>query len=179
MATQTELLERQEVATNELEVLKGLFHQFLNGPANASVVTEAGTIPTLSGLIEEVRLRVGQRRNPINYSVFELLRYEEQAEPMFMLVTDVPLWFTADLLNSYFRLGTAPSGAEVKFNLNINGTVYVITFAAGSTVGTVAALGAAIAVPAGSVITLSLAGPSYAAKGFAMTLVGLVEAPTP
>lgn len=179
MATQSELLERQEIATNELEALKGLFHQFLNGPANASVVTEAGTIPTLSGLVEEVRQRVGQRRNPINYSVYELLRYEEQAEPMFALVTDVPLWFTADLLNSYFRLLTGPSGSAITFNLNINGTVYVITYAAGSTTGTVAALGAGIAVPAGSLITLTLGGSSYAAKGFAMTLVGLVEAPTP
>lgn len=177
MATQTELLERQEQATDELEALKGLFHSFLHGAANQSVVTEAGTIPTLAGLVEEIRQRVGTRRNPISYSVHDLLRYEDNAEPLFALVVDTKLWFTADLANSYFRLLQAPSGAAISFRLTINGNLYLINFAAGATTATVTGLGAGIEVPAGSLITLTLNGPSYAAKTFAMTLVGLVEAP--
>lgn len=177
MATQTELLERQEQATDELELLKGILHQFLHGTAVETVTTEAGVIPTLSGLIEEVRQRVGQRRKTINYSVHDLLRYEDEAEPMFALVTDAPLWFNKDLVGSYFRLLTPPSGAGISFKLTINGNVFAVNFAAGSTVGTVTGVAADVAVPAGSMITLYLDTPSLAAKTLAFTLVGLVEAP--
>lgn len=177
MATQTELLERQEAATDELELLKGILHQFIHGTAVQTVTTEAGVIPTLNGLIEEIRQRVGQRRNTINYSVHDLLRYEEEAEPMFALVTDVTLYFNKDLIGSYFRLLNAPSGAALSLKLTINGNVFAINFASGSTTGTVTGVANDLVVPAGSLITLYLDTPAYAAKTLAFTLVGLVEAP--
>lgn len=159
MATQTELLERQEAATVELETLKGILHQFLHGTAVQTVTTEAGVIPTLSGLVEEIRQRVGARRNPISYSVHDLSRYEENAEPMFALVTDTKLYFLKTLANSYFRLLTAPSGASIVFTLTINGQAFSIIFESGSTTGTVVGVASDLEVPAGSLITLTLATP--------------------
>ena len=178
MTTQTELLERQERATDELELLKGVLHQFIHGTSVETVTTDAGAIPTLAGLIEEARQRVGQRRNPISYSVYDLLRYENEAEPMFMLVTDMPLWFEKNLTGSYFRLATPPSGAPIQFKLNVNGSEFLINFASGATEGTVVGLAEDLAVPAGSLIQMHLADSSFAARGVAMTVVGLVEAPT-
>lgn len=177
MSTQTELLERQEQATDQLELLKGLLHQFIHGEVIATVTTEAGAIPTLAGLIEEIRQRVGLRRNPINYSVYDLLRYEDEAEPLFTLVNDIPLWFEKNLTGSYFRLTQAPSGADIELELDINGTVFTITFVSGETTGAVTGVEEDVVIPAGSLIQLKLKGASLAAKGLAMTLVGLVEAP--
>lgn len=177
MSTQTELLARQEAATEALETDQALLHSFLHGSAVATVTTESGEIPTLAGLLEEIRQRVGQRTLVYNFWAPDLQRYENSAEEMVVVATEKTLYYPELLEGSVFRLKEPPSGAAITFTLAINGFTYTVTFEDDSTEGVVTGESGPITVPAGSTIELTLDGSSLNARGFYYTLVGAVELP--
>jgi hypothetical protein len=177
VATQTELLERQEAATVLLEAQNATLHAFLNGASNATVTTESGTIPTLSALIEEIRQRAGYRRWEIHFSVESLLRYETQAEALFRDINTRTVYLDALLAGSYFRLAAPPSGAPLVFILTVGSLSYTITFASGTTTGVVTGPAGVQTIAAGTTFTLKLSSTALNASGFYCALYGMAEAP--
>lgn len=177
MTTQTEILERQEATTIKLEVLEQILRKFLHGTSLESITTESGQMPTLAALIEEIRQRAGYRRHEITYFVHDLLRYQQKAEPLFIVPAGRQLWFNPQLAGSYFRLQQGPSGAPITFELTLGGTVATITFAAGSTEGVVSGVAEMVSIPAGTPIQLQLVDSSLQARSLSMLILGLVEAP--
>lgn len=178
MATQTELLERQEAATDLLEAQNATLALILNGAADVTVQTEAGPIPTIRGLYEEIRQRAGYRRWEIHYSVEALTRYENKLEALLRDINTRPVYLQDLLAGSFFRLAKAPSGGPIVLTLKV-GTVatYTITFATNSLNGVVTGTAGVQTIPIGTTWELTLNGPSLAATGFHCAVYGLAEAP--
>ncbi len=177
MATQTEIIARQEVAVTKLEQDQTRLALFIHGTAQQTVATTGGTLPTLAGLIEEIRQRAGFRRDETAFAVESLLRYENRVEALYRRVNTKKLYFDPNLAGSYFKLAGAPSGGPIRFVLNIGANVYTITFAAGQRDGVVTGVNNVRSIDPGSTISFYLDTTALAAYGLYMTLVARLEDP--
>lgn len=63
--TEAELRQRQLNALLKLETAANIWHQFTTGPVGLQIVTSSGTIPSLAGLIEELRNEHNEELDPI------------------------------------------------------------------------------------------------------------------
>lgn len=177
--TQSEILQRQSAAVGQLEQNTARLNDFMHNPAGETVTTESGPIPTLSGLVEEIRQRVGYRRYEICWSVENLERYANLAEAMFRTIHTAPLYVTPELVGSFFKLAQ-PSSQPLSLRLVWGQEQFVIHFAANATDGVVQSSTMEIVtqMPAGSTVSCFLVGSAWNARGLHMTVLGLVEAPT-
>lgn len=177
VTTQSELLERQNRAITALEAHQQTLHWFIHSDSVTRIPTENGSIPSLAGLVEEIRLRAGLRTVSYTAWVPNLNRYETGAEEMAVIVTERELYVYPGLAGSYFRLLDAPSGAPLTFGLTINDREFTITFESDSTVGAVSGPTEGFVIPAGSLIELKMNDLGLGARGYAHTLVLGVEIP--
>lgn len=179
--TQTEILERQEAAVAQLEANSLRMDQFINGPASDTVSTESGPIPTLSGLLEEVRQRVGSRRYEISFSVNDLFRYANEGEALFRVLPTAVLYTDGSLSGSVWRLNTPPSGADFDLKIKVHTYEFTVRFPSGSQVGTVVAstLTSEVQLPAFPLIEGWVVGEPVGAEGLFLTLLLLADPPTP
>lgn len=63
--TEAELRQRQLNALLKLETAANIWHQFTTGPVELQIVTSSGTIPSLAGLIDELRKEHAEELDPI------------------------------------------------------------------------------------------------------------------
>lgn len=131
-----EVIERLNEAADDTEASNLLLRQFIQGQPDEVVALEDGNIPTLRGLLEEVRNRAGSRRFNINFSVNDLTRYEMKAEPLFGAFIGEAVVVDKALSSCIFGLNVAPT-SEVSLQINIGAYRFDVVFAAGSKVGTV------------------------------------------
>ncbi len=176
--TQSEILERQGVAVASLEVNTQRLNDFMHNPAGQTVVTESGPIPTLAGLLEEIRQRAGYRRYEICWSVEDLERYDNGAEAMFRTAHTPQLYIKPDLAGSVFKLKQAAS-QPVNLRVVWGSEQFEIRFAANSDTGVVvsATITEDTLIPAGSMVEGSVIGSSWNASGLYMTLLAFLEPP--
>lgn len=176
--TQSEILARQGVAVTQLEQNAARLNDFMHNPAGQTVTTESGPIPTLAGLVEEIRQRAGHRRYEISWSVENLERYANEAEPFFRVVPTVKLYIDPALTGSIFRMAQ-PASQPIDVKITLGLVEFVVRFAANQTNGVVVSttLTEDAMVSAGTLITCELVGNAWNASGFYMTFLALVEAP--
>lgn len=176
--TQTEILEQQKLLVTQLGVQVGTISKFLNNDAATPVVTESGQIPSLRGLIEEIRQRAGARRYEVNWSGEDLTRYAAEAEPLLRCIHTTGLYLPAALDGSYFRLAT-PTGQPVTLEVQWGADhKFTVTFAANSDTGVVTSDAYTDGViPAGTMVTVKLKGSAWTAAGLAIVMVALVDNP--
>lgn len=67
-----EFNQRRERALLKLETASSIWHAFTTGPAGVTIPTSGGGIPTLAGLIADIRNE-----------------HQEEIEPIFATVTDI------------------------------------------------------------------------------------------
>ncbi len=177
--TQSEILQRQNQAVTQLEQNTARLNDFMHNPAGETVTTESGPIPTLAGLVEEIRQRAGARRCEIAWSVEKLDRYANGAEAMFRTIHTANLYVTPDLVESHFRMAQ-PASQPIDIRVYWGAEQFLIHFDANATVGVIQSttLDEVVIMPAGTVVSCELVGSGWNASGFFMTLVGLVEAPS-
>lgn len=178
--TQQELLERQKLLLDRMEVDSGDFQKFLHGAAGETIMTDSGPIPTLAGLVEMVSQQSGARRYEIAYFAEDLTRYANGNEPLLRTLPSVAVVLHHAMVGSFFKLAT-PSSQKIQLTLTAGTDTFVIEFAANSTDGAV--VSATITEPKvydpGTMITLSLTSPSWTAKGLVVNILGFVQPPTP
>lgn len=178
--TQTELLEEQRRLMDDLQVHINTLSAFNNNAANEPVGTESGTIPSLRGLIEQIRQLAGFRTYEINWSGEALLRYASEAEPLLRCIHTRDLLVIPGLAGSYFRLGTTtaqPIVLEVKW-----GTLdpFTVTFAANSDTGVVTAgptMTDPVPMPAGTMVTVKMKSSAWTAAGLAIAMTAMIDLP--
>ena len=71
--TEAEFQQRRENALLKLETAANIWHQFTTGPATLQIVTASGTIPTLAGLIEDLRDEHQEELGPIFQTIAEAI----------------------------------------------------------------------------------------------------------
>lgn len=174
--TQSEILERQGAAVASLEANTQRLNDFMHNPAGQTVVTESGPIPTLAGLLEEIRQRAGYRRYEICWSVEELERYDNGAEAMFRTAATPQLYIKPDLAGSVFGLAQA-SSQPVRIRVIWGTEQFVILFAANATTGVVesSTITEETLVPPGTMVEAQVVGSSWNARGLYMTLLAFLE----
>lgn len=176
--TQSEILERQSAAVAQLEQNAARLNDFMHNPAGETVSTESGPIPTLPGLVEEIRQRVGYRRYEICWSVENLERYANLGEAMFRTIHSAPLHVTPELVGSYFKLAQ-PSSQPITLRVVWGTEQFEILFAANASDGVVqsSTMDMVAVMPPGTTVSCFLVGSAWNASGLHMTILGLVEAP--
>lgn len=177
--TQTEILEKQAAEIAKLTSHVATLSAFLNNDAATMVTTESGQIPSLRGVIEQIRQQAGNRVETIVWSGEDLTRYGASAEVMLRSINLRPLQITPDLAGSSFRLETA-TGQPVVLELNWNGNKFTVTFPANSNVGAVTAadITEVTAVPAGSMLTVRMTSAAWTAAGMALAVGGMIDIPS-
>lgn len=175
--TPEEVIERLNAAAEAADDNNLILQHFIQGDATEEVVLEDGTIPTLRGVIEEMRNQAGQRRMVFTYSVNDLTRYEMKAEPLFGALLGEAVKVDKALALSLFRLNVAPT-AQVSFEILAGGTRFDVVFNAGQTVGTVVNPSADIvSFPRGTNIEVYLTGYARSSSQLRMSLEFLIDYP--
>lgn len=163
-----DIIARLEAATAGAEASELLLATFVQGQVDDLVELPDGPIPTLRGLLEEVRNRAGSRRWHIPYSVNDLTRFEMNAEPFFGIMFGENFIVDKALSSCAFRLNVAPT-AEVSLKLMFGTQRFDVIFAAGSQTGVVQnPSDDLIHFPAGTQLEVSL--NSYARGGSQLRL---------
>lgn len=178
--TQTELLEEQRRLMDELQKHINALSAFNNNAADEPVTTESGNIPSLRGLIEQIRQMAGFRTYEITWSGEALLRYASEAEPLLRCIHTRNLLVAPGLAGSYFKLATTsaqPIVLEVKWG---DVAPFTVTFAANSDTGVVTGgpdVTDPIPMPAGTMVTVKMKSSAWTAAGLALAMTALIDVP--
>lgn len=68
-----EFNQRRERALIKLEIAAGIWHAFTTGPAEQTITTSNGQIPTLAGIIADLRDEHQEELEPIFATVTEII----------------------------------------------------------------------------------------------------------
>lgn len=169
--TQQELLERQKLLLDRMDLDSGVFNTFLRGSVSDTIDTDSGAIPSLAGLVEQVLQTSGARRYEIAYFVEDLTRYANGNEPLVRALPAVRLIVQPDLINSMFRLAT-PTSQLIQLTIEWAEENFVIEFPANSAVGNVvsSSLTSEKVFEPGDMFTLKLTSGSWTAKGLVLNI---------
>lgn len=177
--TLEEAIDRINDASEVAEDNNLKLQQFIQGAVGDQVELDDGAIPSLRGLIQQVRNQAGVRRFNITYSVNDLTRYEMGAEPLFGVVLGEDVTFSKNLGGCFWRLNVAPT-QETSLKVMIGANRFDVVFAAGSHEGTV--VGSPddlIQVDRGTQVEVSLAGYARGAAQLRLTMELLITATLP
>lgn len=176
--TQQTLLEEQQRLVGVLSNQVGSLHEFLNNPANVMVQTESGPIPSLRGVIEQMRLQSGYRTYTVDVSRESLARYAGGAEPLGRIVHLVPVYVSPGLPGAAFRLGT-PTGQAVEIDVTWGSATFKVRFAANSDTGAVveSSISEPTLMPSGTMVTFKVNGAVWTAAGLVMAIPAQIDLP--
>lgn len=178
--TQQELLERQKLLLDRMDLDSATFKKFLHGASGETILTDSGPIPTLAGVVDQVLQQSGARRYEIAYFAEDLTRYASGNEPLLRTLPSLAVTLHHALVGSFFRLAT-PSSQKIQLTLTAESDTFVIEFEPNSADGTL--VSASITEPKtyqpGSMFTLKLTSPSWTAKGLVVNVLGFIPPPTP
>jgi len=174
--TQQALLEEQQRLVGVLNDQVATLHGFLNKPAGETVQTESGSIPSLRGVIEQIRLQSGYRTYTVDINRETLGRYAGGAEALGRIVHLIPVYVSPGLPGAAFRLGTTTAQA-VDLDITWGSATFKVRFAANSDTGVVvdSSISEPTLMPAGTMVTVKVNGAVWTAAGLVMAIPAQID----